>query len=61
MSYFGERTPQQELLMSSGHIKLLFDLTDEQLVIILLQVTQAVIDPLDNKADEIRNMMEVDL
>ena len=58
MSYFGDRTPHQELLDSVEYVQHRFNLTDEELVVLLLNVLSAVADPVDSKSDELRKRKE---
>jgi hypothetical protein len=58
MSYFGDRTPHQELLDSVEYVQHRFNLTDEELVVLLLKVLSAVADPVDSKSDELLKRKE---
>lgn len=58
MSYFGDKTPHQELLDSVGYVQNRFNLTDAELVILLLKVVSAIADPIDSKSDELRKRKE---
>ena len=54
MSAFGEHTPQQNVLRDVEEAQLCYDLTDEQLIVVLLEVLHFLIDPYGAKSDAIR-------
>lgn len=47
MSYFGDQTPHQEMLDCARMVQSNYELTDDELVVILMAVICAVNDPLD--------------
>ena len=54
MSYFGDNTPQQELLDQTEHIQEQFELTDQELVTVVLNVLSALVDPYDDFKESAR-------
>lgn len=57
MSYFRGESVQQAVLEDVRGRMAEFDLTPEQMAIVLLKVTSAVIDPFDRQFDEIADKM----
>lgn len=45
MSWFGDRTPQQEMLDAAEYVRIDYKLTEEELVVILLAVLGFYVDP----------------
>lgn len=54
MTYFSDRSPQQEMLEAAEAVKDNFSLSDEELVTVLIQVLSAVNDPAEIKADDLK-------
>lgn len=54
MSYFGDGTAQQDVLDAVESIQHEFNLSREQLVIVLLSVIRALVDPYDSNLEFIR-------
>lgn len=55
MSYFGDHTPQQDLLEQVEYIKAEHALTTRETVILLLQISSAIADPLGDIAEQMRS------
>lgn len=54
MSYFGDHTPNQEMLEAAEAIQRDFKLSKEQLIVVLLNVATSIADPYGTQSDEIR-------
>lgn len=54
MSEFGDKTPHQEILYSVEVVQKEYNLSDEEMVIILLKIISHYADPYENKSEELR-------
>ncbi len=53
MSTFGDNTPHQEMLDDTKRVQYDFDLTDDEVVVVLLQVLKHYVDPFDDRSEDI--------
>jgi hypothetical protein len=56
MSYYGDRTAQQEILDSVEYVQVNYELTRDELIIVMLSVISAIADPCESTLNEVRKM-----